>query len=329
MQDDINKFINVKECDDFSKMNKTDFLKIMSLLDENCLELRTTLNLKDYITFGVELEFEHSSNGKIQKYLSDEDLDWILTHDGSLKNGGEINSPVLRDTISTWKELDDICNVVEKYARIAGRAGGHVHFGTQILGEDINNWFRFLKLWAGYENIIFRFCYGNYLDARKTIGFYAKPVSEKFKCMLLYGDFQREKDVYSLCSYFKSRYQAVNFNKVKGPEYGLNNTIEFRCPNATLQSVVWQNNINLLAKLMLYCKSSNYDNDKVQNRFYDVDELTCNLSYYKEIFLEQSLELCDMIFDNNLDKLYFLKQYLKSFEIGRYDYKGKVKVKKI
>ena len=35
---------------------------------------------------------------------------------------------------------------------------------------------------------------------------------------------------------------------------------------------------------------------------------------YNQIYLEQALELCDMIFDNNLDKIYFLRQYLKSFE---------------
>ena len=33
------------------------------------------------------------------------------------------------------------------------------------------------------------------------------------------------------------------------------------------------------------------------------------------IYLEQALELCDMIFTNNFDKVYFLRQYLKSFEV--------------
>ena len=29
----------------------------------------------------------------------------------------------------------------------------------------------------------------------------------------------------------------------------------------------------------------------------------------RNIYLEQAIELSDMIFDNNLDKIYFLKQY--------------------
>ena len=36
---------------------------------------------------------------------------------------------------------------------------------------------------------------------------------------------------------------------------------------------------------------------------------------YNEIYIEQSLELCDMIFSNNLDKIYFLKQYLKQLKV--------------
>lgn len=37
------------------------------------------------------------------------------------------------------------------------------------------------------------------------------------------------------------------------------------------------------------------------------------LKWYDEIYLEQALELCDMIFTNNFNKVYFLRQYLKSF----------------
>ena len=33
--------------------------------------------------------------------------------------------------------------------------------------------------------------------------------------------------------------------------------------------------------------------------------------------MDQALELCDMIFTNNLDKVYFLRQYLKSFQVCR------------
>ena len=35
---------------------------------------------------------------------------------------------------------------------------------------------------------------------------------------------------------------------------------------------------------------------------------------YSEINLKKALEFIDLIFDNNLDKIYFLRQYLKNYE---------------
>lgn len=35
---------------------------------------------------------------------------------------------------------------------------------------------------------------------------------------------------------------------------------------------------------------------------------------YDEINLKNALEFVDLVFDNNLDKVYFLRQYLKNFQ---------------
>ena len=37
---------------------------------------------------------------------------------------------------------------------------------------------------------------------------------------------------------------------------------------------------------------------------------------YNKIYLDSALELSDIIFDNNLDKLYFLRQYVKNNEVS-------------
>ena len=68
---------------------------------------------------------------------------------------------------------------------------------------------------------------------------------------------------------------------------------------------------------MKYASSSSFDNDLVSKRFESIDVERVSLSYYSNVFLEEALELCDMIFDNNLDKIYFLRQYLKYYEIGQ------------
>ena len=52
-----------------------------------------------------------------------------------------------------------------------------------------------------------------------------------------------------------------------------------------------------------------------------------NIDYklYNEIDIEEALEFSDLIFDNNLDKVYFLIQYFKNFD---YAYQPLIKAKK-
>jgi len=99
------------------------------------------------------------------------------------------------------------------------------------------------------------------------------------------------------------------------------NTLEFRSPNGTIDPVIWQNNLNMLVNLLLYCKSNDFNNDVIDKRHDKYKEKYNSLYWYNEIYIDQALELCDLIFTNNLDKINFLRQYLKSFEIcnkGKY-----------
>lgn len=68
--------------------------------------------------------------------------------------------------------------------------------------------------------------------------------------------------------------------------------------------------------MLEYASSSKFDLDIVLNRCADLNGDLITLSKYKGVYLDQAIELCDLIFDNNLDKIYFLRQYLKSYEIG-------------
>ena len=108
------------------------------------------------------------------------------------------------------------------------------------------------------------------------------------------------------------RYQGVNFKRVTSYGYEENNTIEFRFPNATLDVTIWQNNINFLTKLLLYASSNNYNSDIVTARRTKNNSKNTNISLYNQIYLEQALELADEIFNNNLDKLYFLRASSKT-----------------
>lgn len=331
------KYINPNQNDSFSNMNAIDLQELLYNMENYYLKLRKNIGISESITFGLELEFERSMTACIKSNLRKKGLrnDWILKNDGSLNHGNEINSPILTDTASTWKNLEKVCSIVKKYATIGENSGGHIHIGSQILGPKAESWFNFMKLWAVYENVIYRFAYGQKLTARLSIMEYAPPISQ-----FLLQDLDKiqseskQNDIEYIVSMLKwfHRHNALNFENVKNCEYRENkNTIEFRCPNGTLEPVVWQNNVNLIVNLLLYCRNLKFDDDLIEKRrklnqdIYDLGDIRQMLVLYEEVYLDQALELCDLLFANNYDKVYFLRQYLKSFEINE---KPLVKAKK-
>lgn len=100
-------------------------------------------------------------------------------------------------------------------------------------------------------------------------------------------------------------------------------TIEFRSPNGTFNPIIWQNNINLICKFLSSCSNNlnAYYDEKIIQRATNVLN-TKRKS--KMLDIDGALELCDMIFDNNLDKVYFLRQYLKDYKIENSTLKNKI-----
>lgn len=320
---EILKYLIPEQNTKLSNLKGFDLKELLILINKYYLILRDSVGLKDNVTFGLELEFEYLSslvnnytiNRELKKEFSNNT--WKTSFEPTVGNGDEISSPIMKDDFNNWKALDKVCQIVSKYARINKYCSGHIHVGAQILGDKKDTWLNFMKLWSAYENIIFRFCHGEYLTARPRLTYYAKPRAKDF--YEKYIDFSNSLrlleellDVLAVNSYHAVNFEnVINLNNYK--EY---NTIEFRHPNGTLEPVIWQNNVNLLVNLLEYAKSNDYDDDKVSKRLiYNLNNVTDN-NLYSEINLEQALELSDMIFNTNLDKIYFLRQYLKFFEIG-------------
>ena len=312
-------YIEPRNNDMFSEMNGIDLQDLLYYIDNYYLELRNRLGFDNCITFGLEIEFENAKINHIVNELNEKPLNntWQIKPDGSLNEGAEINSPILNDTSDSWNNLKTVCSIVNKEASIGSSSGGHIHVGTQVIGGEIESWLNFIKLWSVYENIIYRFAYGEFLTARPSIVKYAPPMSnwlwkncENFK-----------KSGTSLDEIIKSisygRYQALNFYNVSDfNNERYKNTIEFRCPNGTIDPIIWQNNVNLFVNMLLYSKNSRYNDDIIQNRQNINEDKYSELKWYDEVYLQQALELCDMLFTNNFDKVYFLRQYLKSFEVS-------------
>jgi hypothetical protein len=327
----IFKLLNINNNDTLSKLHGNDIQNIIYFLNKYYLELRTNLNLKSEDTFGLELEFEHSNNLKISEELNNA---WILKSDASLEDGGEVNSPILSDQKSVWTNLKNTCTIIKEYSKPGEKAAGHIHVGAQVLGNNYSNWLNFIKLWSTYENVLFRFGYNEYLTERPQITKYAGPISHELWLSagnIEYDNYVKESFPFRFC-YLKdllpyARPQAVNFINISDPSLmKLKNTIEFRNFNETLNPIIWQNNVNLLVKLLNYCCRDSFDLDIIENRHKMNEEIYNSINLYREIYLNEALELADLIFDNNLDKVYFLKQYLKNYEVG---YKPLTLAKKI
>lgn len=287
---------------------------------------RLKLGLPNYVTFGLEIECEHVDYKKIANYiaaLNDTlNFSWNSDTDASLDVGIEVKSPVLTDNVQDWNNIKRICAFLYRNALIYEQAAGHIHIGSQILQDKKEYWYNFLLLWSVYEDIFYRFLYGEYLTPRKNIDFYAHPIAR-----ILIGYIERF-DEFSLRDIIEDigheRNLGVNFKKVKTRylvEGNLNcikdSTIEFRCPNGTLNPIIWQNNVNLITKSMLYCSSDNFDrdyfhrlnNDKIKNDDYNYRK-QC---FYRFINFQGAVDLCERIFDNNVDKINFYKQYFKDY----------------
>ncbi len=326
----MNNYISDLKNNYFSYLRGSDLQEVLVDVENYFLTYRDTLNLPQELTFGVELEYE-----KLFKILTDEFLDvnflysWKSINDGSLTLGGEVVSPILNDDISTWDQLQKICQFLAKYnADTFHNAGGHIHIGANILGEDIESWKIFLKLYTIYEHVLFRFAYGDKLNARKGIKNYAFPSKENLNMALLFLDDAIDlSDIYYAIPNH-SRYQALNLSNVHfimfETQKKFMNTIEFRFPNASSSEIVWQNNINAFAKMLLTAKDKLIDEEFLD---YKIKASKDEYINYDFIDLNGALEFVDLVFDNNLDKIYFLRQYFKNYQ-ENYDKNRLVRAKK-
>lgn len=337
LENDMTIFKYLKPNDNLilSSMSSDGVKDILLLIDRYYLEYRNMLEIDKNITFGMEIEMEHFKGGVLDFWPFELEInrivgnnDWVIKNDITLEWGRELATEIYNDNIKTWKDIRNVCGFSRQYGEIGTKCAGHVNIGSQIFGNEPLYWKRFLKLWSIYENIIYRFGYGEYLTHFPFITYSAKPIAKSVLDkidMIEYKNYDKAFDViHSL--YEKGmnidflKKNAVSFISM----YGFDNydilqngcRVEFRNLLGTLDEVIWQNNINFIIKLMLYCKSDRYDDDILNRRKEEIIRISGDLWAYSLVYLGQAIELCDMIFDNNLDKIYFLKQYVKSFQIS-------------
>lgn len=310
-------FLNPYDNDMFSEFRGLDLLGLIKNIENTTLIYRDSLNLPYDITFGVEIEYENLKKEIVDKYVSKNLKDWKSKTDRSVVEGGEVVSPILTDTKTTWENLKKICDFLKKRSLIyEDTTGGHVHVSENTLANDVDSWRLLLKTYAIYENILFRFGYNDRIKGREEITDYAEDISKRIYKFLPKLD--KNNWIYNFTEEFGiDKYLSLNLRRVKFYDNEVNkkgNTLEFRFPNATFEEVIWQNNVNTFTKMMLSSKNKTIDEDFLNYKLKNNEiAFKYGLCSYSEVDLRNALEFVDLVFDNNLDKIYFLRQYLKNF----------------
>ena len=300
-------------------------IEYLNYLSQMLLEYRDKLNFNRSTTFGMEIEFENAKFNEIKRKIEKID-DWQIKEDisvmktiGSTKYGGEVTSPICDDSKDTWNELKEICNILKKNnAFCTNRTGGHVHVGIQEFKNNYEAYRNFLILYAVYEPIIYRFLAGENSKIRSNASRYAKPFAYKilveknniinFDCLDDVRNFVYRNDERKGYGLNIGNINLTNMRKEK-------NTIEFRSPNGTVEEVIWQNNVNFIVKLINYCSSNNFDYEFLLDKFNKIHSNNINIEIYELMNIKEALELSNLLFDNQLDKDYFLRQYFKDFDL--------------
>lgn len=332
MKEGLFQYINPDQNTRLSELSEKELKHLLSLLKHYQLELRPQLSLPQEVTFGVEIEFgclyqeDPTIYEKIKKELEQCDKKWELKEEVT-NYGLEITSNILTDKKRTWKKLKQVCEMISQYGGETALSGGHVHVGSHLF-QQYDQCFDFVKLLTAYENILYRFGYGEYYGA-KTRLWYAQPMREYWESVIACG---KEEKIPGFALRVSPRTeQSVNLKVFRRnyQAFEQDNTIEFRFPNGTLNPIIWQNNINVFTKMMLYVKNEYVNHEILDARIMKNHKLKPisvklnktrkafpleiqNMEEYEKIDLEQALEFSDLIFDNNLDKLNFLRQYFKN-----------------
>lgn len=320
---EIFNFISENGNDILSKFNKKDLEELLRRLKLYKISYRDSLNLGENSTIGTEIEFSTQNPNQLinelnaynSKLISEGKLSddkWFLKKEWSVNDGYEITSPVLKDSKDDWIQLREVCDMIEKSgATVNIETAAHVHIGDQILGYNVANWLNFLKLYIAYENILFRFSYGEYECERLCLPNFAHPSARELERHMRNID-ETSMNTWKLITSLP----LIHKEDALGIRKPNMDTIEFRSANGTLNPIIWQNNINFLEHFVRYGTNANFDYDTINRRRKEQDFST-PLQSYNEININQALELCDLIFTSNLDKINFLRQYLKDFETTR------------
>ncbi len=314
-----------------SSLSKDSKERLVKDLKDFYIPYRNNLDLPSDATFGCEIEFnmpgynyqyiqklhKEGYNDPAKEFLISIGYPKIWRVDKELPYQFEVISDVLCDEAKTWAELENVLKFYLDHDAYTGMdSGAHVHVGKQLLKQNPDYWCTFFKLWSIFEKEIVSFSNGETYYER--LGFHdcSDYSKERLKDVIHNIEIKNYNEkiaflndkVYSIN--FSSKDKRINdlfSSKLNFKDFDVDNTIEIRCPNGTLNKVVWQNNINFFIKMIMSCSNGEKNKELID---YLYKKIVLNEDYGNH---EKVLVLCDIVFNNDLDKFCFLRQYYKDF----------------
>ncbi|MGN0966504.1 MAG: amidoligase family protein [Candidatus Coprovivens sp.] len=281
-------------------MSSNEKEKVDKILQNSFFRFRPTITMPKHINFGIELEMEGVTPQTVY-HLVKNGLggDWNVKVDQSLEllKNAEIVSPVLQNNKDTWILIKKMGKMLQKLNPDYNKSSFQVNFDGSLL-PTLEDRLRFLKLYAMYEDIIYRFSKGEDEQFRESIETYASPIILSLK-----GVTKLEPE-YAVEMFTNQKRYGVTF-KTQNQDL-----IEFRTPNSTSNPALMQNYIVMFYYLLVYVMKNKYDKKRVDEYIDNYSKLYILESYEREN-ADKAIEFAKEIYPHQIDRTFFYHQYFK------------------
>lgn len=185
---------------------------------------------------------------------------WSFEHDNSV-NGGELVTPVLKDTPEDWEKLRQACEIIKKHGgRATTNSGSHVNISTASYGQSVAAHVGIVDMVSRNEDLMYRLSSNPYATGHRTsvkgTWDYCSPnilPKEGHRSSHDVLDAEVESAPYikkmrDALGFGTNRENMVNIERSGSDEYKTNR-VEFRMFDATLEPAIIQQQVKLAAAM--------------------------------------------------------------------------------
>jgi len=256
------------------------------------LDLNKPFGLEIEVSLDDPMDRYYICNHYLEQKAYERDIDKTVGGNFPL----EIKTPLLSDDVETWKDLSDLAKRMRDCS---------INFDTSAFQVNIDIDYDFLDcyylllLFYSFEHIIFRFSMSGKNSLRPLK--YASSLENFLKNYK-----KREVSRIGLDGLIDNKNYAFSFKYRNRTSYNsAPNGFETRIPNGCSDAWMWQNYVNTFYYLV-----------NVISKL-DLDHIDYSLCYgelkqkdYLQLYLDDAVNFSNIIFSNDIDKIYFLRQYI-------------------